>query len=548
MENNDNHKDNALKMEDILVETLNYIQNKINENNKKLNLYICKVYLTESSFSNGFLCNMPYPDEENSLPVLFICNYVLDENNIPTNIKISFDNDKIIKIIKNSNGRKYYSSKKYNTSIIEIFPQKDNLHNFLELSNYYTEPYIFIPYYSNKEKLSSLYATINNINEYDIEFNYIKENESNNNCINEKINLDGPIILLESFKVIGINKKNENNNMKLNYGILLKNLIIEFNEKFEIKNEITIKIKIEENDVNKDIYILNYPYYTNWDKKIREYNGLKELNSFNTFMYINNKQVEYQKYKKFTEKGEYIIRLKFNIYLTDAYCMFMGCKNIIEINLTSFITKNITNMCAMFRDCTNLKKIHFSYFDTSKVNNMNSMFFRCENLENIDLSSFNTSKVTNMASMFAKCKKLNNINLSSFDTSEVTNMNSMFYDCSNFSNIDLSSFDTKNVDNMACMFFGCNNLTFLDLKSFNTINVTDMNGIFYDCHSLIEVNISSFNTKNVTNMNSMFYNCYNLVHIIYSHLDTSEVINSYLMFGNCLNLEKNTIEEIYLFD
>ena len=43
------------------------------------------------------------------------------------------------------------------------------------------------------------------------------------------------------------------------------------------------------------------------------------------------------------------------------------------------------------------------------------MFFDCSNIVNIELSSFDTKNVHHMEDMFFNCKSLTNINLSSFD-------------------------------------------------------------------------------------------------------------------------------------
>ena len=63
--------------------------------------------------------------------------------------------------------------------------------------------------------------------------------------------IDGPIILIDSLKVIGINKRLKNDN-----GILLRELIKGFNriENEEEKNEINLIIKVNEDEINKDIY------------------------------------------------------------------------------------------------------------------------------------------------------------------------------------------------------------------------------------------------------------------------------------------------------
>ena len=66
------------------------------------------------------------------------------------------------------------------------------------------------------------------------------------------------------------------------------------------------------------------------------------------------------------------------------------------------------------------------------------MFVGCSNLTNIDLSSFNTKNVTNMSYMFYGCSNLTNIDLSSFNTENVTNISGMFYECSKLKKISIN--------------------------------------------------------------------------------------------------------------
>ena len=103
--------------------------------------------------------------------------------------------------------------------------------------------------------------------------------------------------------------------------------------------------------------------------KGKKYNylGLKELNELNTNLYINNKKYKCKKYHKFKEKGEYIIKLNLNILLKDCKYMFSYCKNIINLDLSSFINKNVTDMCGMFANCNNLNNLDLSSFDTKKI-------------------------------------------------------------------------------------------------------------------------------------------------------------------------------------
>lgn len=55
------------------------------------------------------------------------------------------------------------------------------------------------------------------------------------------------------------------------------------------------------------------------------------------------------------------------------------------------------------------------------------MFRFLKDLVEVDLDSFNTSNVTNMVEMFHECSNLTNLDLSNFDMSGVTNVNNMFY-------------------------------------------------------------------------------------------------------------------------
>ena len=495
---------------------------------------ICKVYVNQNIIGTGFLCKIPYPDEFKLLPVLITNNHVLNQEFYMNNkeIKISFDDDKIIQLINIIPERKFYTSEKYDVTIIEILPDVDNIHQFLEFNEdkavekekTFTNLNIYVLQYSNEGECSVSYGNIDNIKEYQIEHKCSTENGSSG----------GPIILLDNCKVIGVHKGGSKNKENFNFGTLIRYPIIEFNG---INNEIIIKIKIEENDINKDVYILNYPYYINEDGKKLEYNGLKEMTKINTLMFINNEKVEYEKYKKFDKKGIYQIKIILKINLKNAYCMFQGCKNIIDIDLSKFETSYINNMGGMFRGCKNLTNINLSSFNTKNVTKMNCMFHDCINLKNINLTSFDTKKVTKMNYMFYNCKNLKNLDLSSFDTKNVIDMSGMFYECNNLKNIDLSSFDTKNVTKMSFMFYGCKNITDLDLSSFNTRNVIKMSCMFDECINLKNIDLSSFDTKNVTSMGCMFNCCNNLASIDLSSFDTKNVINMSCIFRGCKNLK-----------
>ena len=75
---------------------------------------------------------------------------------------------------------------------------------------------------------------------------------------------------------------------------------------------------------------------------------------------------------------------------------------------------------------------------------MASLFFNCNNSINLDLSSFNRKMVTNIIFMLSRCEKLQRINVSSsFDICNVKNMEEIFSNYKNLVNLDLSSFNTE---------------------------------------------------------------------------------------------------------
>ena len=419
--------------------------------------------------------------------------HVIDEEYIKKNkeIQLTLNNDKEEKKIKineiNGNRAIYISNEELDTTIIEIKPDdKISEDSYLDidenistdLNNYYNKESVYIIHYPKSEEVKVSYGIINDI----------ADNNINHFCCTENGSSGSPIINLDNNKIIGIHKKGAIGK-KFNIGSYLKQPINDFineyktntimfniekekkNEEFKIedniindnndKNEIVIKVKIEENDVGKKKYFLdnvNYTEQINFQKIIHDHDNLGELNESNVDLYIDNKQYKYEKFFEPKKEGEYEIKLIFK--------------------------KPIINCNSMFEGCTIIKNFNFEYFNTKEVITMKKMFKGCKNLENLDLSSFNTKNVIDMSGMFNGCEKIMNINLSSFDTQNVTNMSEMFFHCKKLTNLNLSSLNTKNVTNMFSMFNDCKELKQLDLSSFEIKDGTNKMNIFYGCDSL----------------------------------------------------------------
>ena len=229
---------------------------------------------------------------------------------------------------------------------------------------------------------------------------------------------------------------------------------------------------------------------------------------------------------------------------TSCYYWFSGCNNLTEIKgIENLNTENVTNMSYMFVKCKALTSLNLTSFNTEKVTDMQGMFKECSDLTSLNLSNFNTEKVTDMRGMFWECSNLTSLNLTRLNTENVTAMNGMFYGCTDLTSLDLSNFNTAKVTDMTNMFYGCDALTSLDLSSFNTAEVTNMSNMFRLCYTLTSLDLSNFNTAEVTNMSYMFKTCKALTTIYASDkFVTTKVGSGSEMFKGCTNL-KGFIEQ-----
>ena len=320
-----------------------------------------------------------------------------------------------------------------------------------------------------------------------------------------------------------IEKRINNNNLEITLKIEKneKNRYIYFLDNTDyIDNKNNIKHFHENlkelNESNVEIYINNIKYkYKKFFKpfkdgiyqiKLKFKNNMKDC----SFMFAGCKNIINFNLSSFKTKD--VINMRY---------MFSGCENVKNLDLSNFDTQNVNNMEGMFGQLNNLSSYDLSSLDfTNSPDDFGTTYIEgCKNLSNLNLSSFNTKNVKNMMNMFLGCENLKNINLSSFDTRNVINMSGIFGGCKNLTNIDLSSFNTKNVNYMIFMFSGCINLLNLNLSSFDTKNVISMLGMFYGCKNLTNLDLSSFDTQNVSNVDGMFAGCDNILHFNLSSFD-----------------------------
>ena len=184
---------------------------------------VCKIYLDNGNKGTGFFCKIPYPDNTNLKPFLVTNNHVIDESylNKDKSFEITINNDKITKKLIIGN-RINYTSKIYDTTIIEIYEDKDNIKDFLQLdfninednfNNKYINKSIYTLHYPNCEKIAVSYGIIKSI---DLNNNYSLYHL----CSTDKGSSGSPILNIRTNKLIGIHK-GSSNNYNFNKGTLL---------------------------------------------------------------------------------------------------------------------------------------------------------------------------------------------------------------------------------------------------------------------------------------------------------------------------------------
>ena len=95
--------------------------------------------------------------------------------------------------------------------------------------------------------------------------------------------------------------------------------------------------------------------------------------------------------------------------------------------IETFNTNHVTTMDHMFYNNTKVSELDLSHFSSASLvtNGMESMFEGCVRLMNLDLSSFYTSQITSMSNLFNGCARLSTIQINNFDMSNVTNKTDM---------------------------------------------------------------------------------------------------------------------------
>ncbi|MBO7597056.1 MAG: BspA family leucine-rich repeat surface protein, partial [Bacteroidales bacterium] len=260
-------------------------------------------------------------------------------------------------------------------------------------------------------------------------------------------------------------------------------------------------------------------------------------------------------------------------------------KMVIEPSLCDYTP---TSYSYKFGNFTNMVKIDgLKNLNLSSVTSLESLFSFNTTLETLDLSTFDTKNVTDMSSMFAGCSSLKTIYVGSkWSTASVTKSVDMFYNCTALKGEKGTKFDSEkinatyaradggtsapgyftHVDYYPYALLEDGTLTFYyteskpaDALEYNTVyspwqfnaNITKVKfddsykhytptscaKLFYGLFYLEEIEgLENLNTDEVTDMSSMFDLCLNLKTLDLSGFDTHRVDNFSNMFNVCTRL------------
>ena len=527
---------------------------------KQLRNIICKISVNDKEKGYGFLCYFPKSKSRMLITDTFTFNKkdINDKSILELINKKNYDKKKKIDI---NIPRASFMNEDKKIMLLEIkdedilnddyFAEFDENINVNNANKYIDKKIYLLPY--NLENSQFPTGKIININEKDdsIMHNFekiIKENSY------------GPILLLDNFKVIGINQ----NKTK---GIFLKNCFGEFEKVKELLNEEEERKKKEEERKKKE------EEEEERKKKEEEEEEERKKKEEEEERKKKEEEEERKKRKKEGEKIKNKIIIKINIksndickgmvyfFDKDFNCKRKGkgelcfMKDISEygenkkLNITfpnnkqekdlsfknefkpSEEDKNgnkdleykieiefngkIKHCGYMFYDCCNITEVDLTNFDMSDVTDMKEMFNYCTNLKNIKFSGGVIEKVTNMNYMFNYCKNLEEIYLGNFKTDRVTSMGGMFQHCEKLKKIDLSRFDTESTVQLGCMFNDCYNLEEIILSNnFTVSKALFLPWMFYGCEKLEKLDLKHFVFEKAMDLTQLFEGCDKLDKII----------------------------------
>ena len=512
------------------------------------NKSICRLRIYGDNIGYGFLCKTP----ETNTKILVADKKILNSEKLrdKKTLELLLNNDDNKELfIQMDKDRIKYDSKNNELFILEI-KDDDELKNteFIEIEdvkdiNKYKAKKIYILPYQVEDKNKFPAGEIKSVKEKE---KIIKHN-CNNLGRNQLVSLF-PILNLESYKIIGINKDKETG-FFINEDIDAFNKEVEERMKLEISkiNESEVKDTKtgEENENNKFITntsigeskMFNKPSSKNIEHEID-----REMNE-------NRNKLEEDKRNFNAPNNEEKIFTNNENIINYIIIMIKVNKEDIEINKNIYFFGNLEESKdkrenGFLTEMEKIKKMPNLELSISEPDNENKSYnkffnsFKPKKEGNYTIELNIPYYISDCSYMFYNCPNLIDVDLSNFELSSVTKMNDMFNYCINLTQVKFPGKETKRLDNMSYMFNYCKSLKSIDFKKIDTEKVTDMSGMFQNCEKLEELDLTNFYTPNVSSLNCMFNDCYNLKSIKFSHkFITDKVLFMNYMFFGCEKLE-----------
>ena len=108
--------------------------------------------------------------------------------------------------------------------------------------------------------------------------------------------------------------------------------------------------------------------------------------------------------------------------ITSMIYTFTGCKSLETVDFTSFSSSKVEKMEFLFSGCNNLINLKgFESLNTSSLLKTSGMFIECRNLKYVNISSFQLNKISEHNGMF-----IDTPSLESLDIGNNNNINGLF--------------------------------------------------------------------------------------------------------------------------
>lgn len=164
--------------------------------------------------------------------------------------------------------------------------------------------------------------------------------------------------------------------------------------------------------------------------------------------------------------------------LTNMDGMFNTCKNLITIDVGNFDTSKVTMFSQIFDNCSSLVKIiGLEKWNTSSGTHFNEMFLGCKLLTALDVSSFTTENAIAVSNMFQDCEKISYLDLSGFNTLNCTYMGRMFENMHSLQKVTLG-------ENFTFYEVGATSAS-ISLPTPDSAYITDADGRWYSSKGVI---------------------------------------------------------------